>query len=164
MTPKCSLRHYKRQISFPEAKVLLRHTALHPSVTSLATQNERVWTSFESELVEGRGLGVPGSHRAAVSIQTLQWERNLLRLCEAKDALEGAGHTRLPLSSKQCKTQQSLLSFSSDNSGFNSITECMKLNFTVMMTTVLICTTAIHTEKMLEVYWDSWGGGVAEVR
>lgn len=84
MTPKCSLRHYKRQISFPEAKVLLRHTALRPSVTSLATQNERVWTSFESELVEGRGLGVPGSHRVAASIQTLQWARNAFHLCEAK--------------------------------------------------------------------------------
>lgn len=93
MTPKCSLRHYKRQISFPEAKVMLRHTALHSSVTSLAAQNERVWTSFESELVEGHGLRVPGSHRGAVSIQTLQQERTTFTTVKPKEGLDNSDQT-----------------------------------------------------------------------
>lgn len=108
MTPKCSLRHYKRQISFPEAKVLLRHTALHSSVTSLAAQSEHAWTSFESELVEGCGLRVPGSHTGAASIQTLQWERNAFASVEPKDVLDGSDHAlQPPPSSKQRKTQKS---------------------------------------------------------
>lgn len=112
MTPKCSLRHYKRQISFPEAKVLLRHTALHSSVTSLAAQSEHAWTSFESELVEGCGLRVPGSHRGAASIQTLQWERNAFASVEPKDALDGSDHAlQPPPSSNQSKTQKSFLPF-----------------------------------------------------
>lgn len=83
-----------------------------------------------------------------------------------KDASEGAGHTRPPPTPPPPRQRHTspfcLLSFT-ENSGFNSITECVILNFAVMITTVLIRTTVIHTEKMLEIRqswareeWQKW--------
>lgn len=166
MTPKCSLRHYKRQISFPEAKVLLRHTALRSSVMSLAAQNEHVmWTGFESELVEGCGLRVPRSHRGAVSIQTLQWERNTFRLCEAKrcvrwfrsqTAASSLVQSAQSLSGLCINSLIILFIYCSVNHRFNLRTGFANLDFTVMMITLHICTTVVHGS------FQNWGHFISQ--
>lgn len=99
MTPKCSVRHYKRQIScFPEAKVLLRHSTPF-SVTSLANPE---WALVDElglspswwqrrplpPQCQPQGVGVTqsGSFHPDASVG-----KDTFHLCEAKKMRERCG-------------------------------------------------------------------------
>lgn len=99
MTPKCSVRHYKRQIScFPEAKVLMRHSTPF-SVTSLANPEWALvdelglspswWQRRPLPLqCQPQGVGVTqsGSFHPDASVG-----KDTFHLCEAKKMRERCG-------------------------------------------------------------------------
>lgn len=77
MTPRCSIRHYKRQIAFPEAKVLLSHCPLlvwrvYNPKWALEGLGPSWWQRRLQDANLGGGRGGSRSHRVADSIQMHQ--------------------------------------------------------------------------------------------